>query len=144
MSSIKTIRDGLRQLNRFAGVLKTDPYGVGLTLSQSSALVDLERFESLRPLELARHLQLEKSSISRLVEVLASKHFILISDDPNDRRSKMLRLTDKGKETVKKIHRISDQIIKDVLKYVPEKEHVEISQAFEKIIEAFKALESRK
>lgn len=137
MLTITTIRDGLRQFNRFAGVLKTDPYGIGLTLSQSSALVDLERFESLKPLELARHLQLEKSSITRLVEVLASKHLISITADPKDKRSKTLRLTEKGKKAVKKIHQISDQTVKDVLKNIPEKEHAEIAQAFKRLSAAF-------
>jgi len=138
---VQTIRNGLRRFNRWAGVLKTDPYEIGLSLSQSSALVDIERSGKLKPQELAHLLNLDKSSVSRLIAVLESKNLIKVTNDSDDKRSKDLTLTTKGKEMVQKIHRISDQSVVEALNLLGEKDRTEIALAFEKLAHAVEQLE---
>jgi DNA-binding MarR family transcriptional regulator len=140
---IQIIRNGLRRFNRWAGVLKTDPYDIGLSLSQSSALVDIERHGTLKPQELAQLLNLDKSSVSRLIGVLDSKNLIKISDDLEDKRSKNLNLTANGKEMVRKIHKVSNRSVVEALDLLNEKERLEIARAFEKLAQAVEQLEKK-
>src|SRR5689334_17863309 len=95
---VQIVRESLRRFNRRAGVLKSDPYGIDLSLSQSSALVDIARFGALRPNDLVRLLNLEKSSISRLITVLEDKGLVTADEDPHDGRSKLLKLTKAGRK----------------------------------------------
>jgi DNA-binding MarR family transcriptional regulator len=130
---IELIRESLRRFNRRAGVLQSDPYGVGLTLSQASALVDIGRFGQLKPNDLARLLRLDKSSVSRMLTVLEDKKLIATNDDPADRRSKNLTLTITGKKTVRVINEISDKTVSDILGLVSIHDQREIVDAFEKL-----------
>lgn len=108
---IRIIRESLRTFNRWAGVLKSDPYGLGLSLSQASALVDIDRSVSLRPHELVARLNLEKSSISRLMNVLIKKSLIVAKSHKGDGRGKILCLTKRGQQVVEIINHFSDESI---------------------------------
>ncbi|MGE0633590.1 MAG: MarR family winged helix-turn-helix transcriptional regulator [Pseudobdellovibrionaceae bacterium] len=133
---IKQVRDALRVFNREAGVLKADPYGIGLPLSQASALIDIERFGSLRPNDLVQLLKLEKSSVSRLISVLEDKDFIAISDDKKDRRSKTLSLTNKGRRAVQTINEASNNLVARTLELLSAQEQKEIVDALAKMARA--------
>jgi DNA-binding MarR family transcriptional regulator len=139
---IKVVRDGLRKFNRRAGVLKSDPYGIGLTLSQSSALIDIERFGTVKANDLVRLLHLEKSSVSRLVMVLQERGLVKISDDPSDGRSKVLSLTKAGEKAVNVINEASNLSIQEAFSKMDTKTKQEVSFAFEKLIKAIGDLES--
>ncbi len=130
---IKVVRDALRQFNRRAGVLKSDPYGVGLSLSQCSALIDIDRIENLKANDLVALLHLEKSSVSRLIAVLKNKKLIQIVNDPLDKRSKILGLTKRGEHVVEKINAISNQSVKEALEAFDQTDKIMIASAFEKL-----------
>lgn len=136
---VELIREALRRFNRKAGVLKSDPYGIGLSLSQASAIVDIEKNERLKPNDLVKLLNLEKSSISRLVAVLEKLNLIKIESDPNDGRSKILTLTQSGKKSAQIINRISDQSVTDVLKKLESRELQDVLRGFEKLIQVLEA-----
>jgi DNA-binding MarR family transcriptional regulator len=127
---IKMIRDGLRRFNRRAGVLKTDPYAVGLSLSQSSALVDLGRLGPLTPGQLTKLLQLEKSSVSRLLDVLAAKAFIKFQRASGDGRSKNIVLTALGEKTAERINAISNNSVQEILQGLCASEQEQLAKAF--------------
>lgn len=128
---IAAIRETLRKFNRRAGVLKSDPYGVGLSLSQSSALVDIGRFGRLKSNDLVRLLRLDKSSVSRMVDVLVEKKLVAVADDPTDGRSKFLTLTTSGKKTVLTINKLSDKAVTDVLTHLDLKTQRALALAFQ-------------
>lgn len=130
---VAAIREALRKFNRRAGVLKSDPYGIGLSLSQSSALVDIGRFGRLKSNDLVRLLRLDKSSVSRMVDVLIEKKLISVSDDSADGRSKILTLTASGKKVVLTINDLSDKSVTDVLKNLDLKDQRALAVAFESL-----------
>jgi DNA-binding MarR family transcriptional regulator len=139
--TIPAIREGLRRFNRRAGVLKADPYGLDLSLSQSSALVDIERFKSITPKHLASLLHLEKSSVSRLLAVLAKKKLVQIKMHSTDRRSKTLTLTPLGKKAVRTIHHASNRSVAELLQAMPLKEQSQISTAFRLILKTMNEID---
>lgn len=115
LKGTEIFREALRVINRRAGVLKSDPYEIGLSLTQGSALVDIGRYGPLKPNDLVRLLHLEKSSVSRLLKGLGDKGFILIGDNKGDGRSKMISLTRSGQKAVEAINRQSNALVSQIL-----------------------------
>lgn len=140
---VEAVRTGLRKFNRWAGVLNPDPYNLGLSLSQASALVDLERFGSLRPAMLAMLLKLDRSSVSRLISKLSNDGLISIKGSDHDRRVKDIRLTAKGAKALHKINKASNDSVIQVFKFLSNDDRDEIVQAFGKLAAAVELAEKK-
>jgi DNA-binding MarR family transcriptional regulator len=128
---IEVVRNGLRKFNRKAGVLKSDPYGIGLSLSHCSALIDIERNGTMKPSELTSRLLLDKSTVSRLLNNLQIKGLIQVSSDNEDGRGKMLSITSKGKKMVEIINDVSNRSVKDLFEKLSKQERKTVVNAFE-------------
>lgn len=133
---VSAIREAMRRFNRRVGVLKSDPYGIGLSLSQASALVDIERYGPLRSNDLVRLLNLERSSISRLVAVLEHKALVRITNHPSDGRAKVLQLTRAGERSVAIINGMMDRTIADALRHLDSLDQKEVVRALAKLADA--------
>lgn len=141
-TQIEVVRNGLRLFNRKAGVLKSDPYGIGLPLSHCSALIDINRNNSLKPSELTSLLLLDKSTISRILINLESKELIKILTDNKDGRSKVLSLTSKGRKLVDIIDDVSNEKVRDVFQKLNQQERQAIAHAFNLILQTFESNET--
>jgi DNA-binding MarR family transcriptional regulator len=133
---IEIVRNGLRVFNRNAGVLKSDPYDLGLPLSHCSALIDIEKHRSLNPNKLATLLHLDKSSVSRMLINLKKKGLIDISPNPNDGRGKSLSLTNKGLKYVEKINDASNQYVINLFQEVTAQQRQVLVNAFQILSDA--------
>jgi DNA-binding MarR family transcriptional regulator len=142
--SIDTVRNGLRTLNRSAGVLKSDPYGIGLPLSHCSALIDIHRNESLKPNALTTLLHLDKSTVSRILLNLAAKNLIKVSSDSQDGRGKVITLTSKGYKLVDIINEVSNISIQNIFEKLTAQERQTVTQAFGLITRALESEKSQK
>jgi DNA-binding MarR family transcriptional regulator len=140
---VETIRTGLRKFNRWARVLSPDPYELGLSLSQSGALVDLQRFGDLRPANLAKLLKLDRSSVSRLIARLAGDKLITIENSDRDGRGKILRLAPKGITALEKINQKSNESVLKVFEFLSSSDQEAISKAFEKLAIAVEKAEEK-
>jgi DNA-binding MarR family transcriptional regulator len=67
-----------------------------LTMSQISALSTIQRHGSLRVGDLARHEQIGKSSVTRLVATLVETNYLERTVDPEDGRSFVVAITAHG------------------------------------------------
>lgn len=88
------------ELVRAAGLLQAGDRsipGESVSMSQGFALHELDVPDPLTQRELAERLQLEKSTVSRLVGDLERKELIVRERDPGNRRYYRLRLTDGGR-----------------------------------------------
>jgi DNA-binding MarR family transcriptional regulator len=141
-TQIEVVRNGLRLFNRKAGVLKSDPYGIGLPLSHCSALIDINRKNSLKPSELTSLLLLDKSTISRILINLESKDLIKILTDDKDGRSKVLSLTSKGRKLVDIIDDVSNETVRDVFQKLNLQERQAVAHAFNLILQTFESNET--
>jgi DNA-binding MarR family transcriptional regulator len=68
---------------------------LGLRVSQANILVAVARLREARPTEVCRRLRIEKSTLSRDVEVLKARGW-LESDPPAGGRNQVLRITAAG------------------------------------------------
>jgi len=84
-----------------------DKVGAAYGLSQATGLpvLVISRFgePGVRPGVLAEALGLEASSLVRVVDQLIEAGLIERHDDPNDRRAKILRLTEEGEKTAQRM-----------------------------------------
>ncbi len=78
----------------------------GLTQAIAWPIVAISRLgDGVRPGVIADAVGIEPSSVVRLIDQLVASGLIERRDDVNDRRAKLLFLTDEGKKRVKKIEK---------------------------------------
>lgn len=93
------LHDLLTELVRYAGLLHPDrPAGHAVPLTQVFALHELDTDTSLSQRDLAERLQLEKSTVSRLVADMAQGGLLVRERDPANRRYYRLQITERGRD----------------------------------------------
>jgi DNA-binding MarR family transcriptional regulator len=78
---------------------------IGLSHSQVGMLFMIHHRKDANVKQIAEHLGVTKSAITQLLDPLASKVFIERQNDPDDRRIVRFKLTEKGRKTLKEIHK---------------------------------------
>jgi DNA-binding MarR family transcriptional regulator len=77
---------------------ETTPCGQPIPVSEAHALGELARAGTLGQLELGQRLNLQKSTVSRLVAQLLARGWVQREADQNDGRASLLRLTASGRQ----------------------------------------------
>ena len=70
----------------------------GFSLSHMAAMLQVQRCGSCAVTELASHLGVTNAATSQLLDRLVEHGFVLREENPDDRRAKRIKLTDKGKQ----------------------------------------------
>ena len=91
------------------------PCGQPISVSEAHALMELERERGLRQQDLAVRLNLEKSTVSRLVKKLESRGWIARTTDPADTRAFILRLTEAGHRNGQRIQQARTETFERLL-----------------------------
>jgi len=73
----------------------------GLSMPQFSILMQLHHKGACGMSEISERYEVTPAAASQLVDKLVQNGFIIREEDPNDRRAKLLNLTDKGRELIK-------------------------------------------
>jgi DNA-binding MarR family transcriptional regulator len=102
------LRDLLRHLIRVGGLLEPErsPHehgGLKVSMSEVFALGELSEVEAMSQQDLADHLGLEKSTVSRLAAGMESRGWISRERDPSNRRFYRLALTSTGREAASRV-----------------------------------------
>ncbi|GEM_PF-688405 len=96
--------------------------------------------ESVTMSELAREMQIAKSQLTVIVDKLIAKRFVVREDDPSDRRTTRIRLSDQGRSFMDQNGKIAINIIKNFISDLSGDELGELSDAidmFNKVIDKF-------
>lgn len=102
-SQIEKVRDSSRRVVRELGFMKPTVGATGLPISAVHALIEIGGRESLTAAALGDVLNLEKSSVSRMLRKLVEAGEIEERENPDDARSKILSLTDRGRGMLERI-----------------------------------------
>jgi len=115
------LRNVLQPLIRQLGLLNQaqTPCGFSMSLSQVFALQELEK-QTLTVTDLAIKLDLERSTVSRLIDDLVKGDFVSRAQNPHNRREVILSLTDKGWNTIDQVREKSVTFIEQILKRMTE------------------------
>lgn len=87
---------------------RLDPHGV--TVAQWPVLSSLYSGKSQTPAELAAHIGLNRSAITRLLDRLEKKGFVERQSSAHDGRSYSIRLTESGRGIVPKLAELSQAV----------------------------------
>ena len=112
---VSDIRTASRDLVRQFGLMNQTVAGTDLTLSSAHAIIEIGRAGQLSSRELSQKLQLEKSTVSRLVKSLVARGELQELRSSNDLRVKLLSLTRQGKKTLGNIDRYAEAQVSTAL-----------------------------
>ena len=77
---------------------------------------------------------LSKAHISKSVDNLRAKGFVILTEDKNDRRKRHIELTEKAVEAAKDMLEVHNECRQIVMRYVTDDEKVVMNQVMEKMI----------
>ena len=120
-SLISQIRSSSRDLVRQLGLLNNRFIEIG-SVSQCHTLVELNTQGMMNLKQLSTVLNLEKSTTSRLVAQLCDEGLCKLNFDTNDRRNKLISLTDKGKLFADQIDHEAKLQVEEALNVMSEEE----------------------
>ncbi|XEC95228.1 MarR family winged helix-turn-helix transcriptional regulator [Paenibacillus tarimensis] len=131
VSSLLELRGYVQLFIKRFGLLEqtVTPCGYSLSLSQVFALQELEK-ATLTLTELAEKLQLERSSVSRLVDQLVKGGFVHREPNEQNRREVKLSLSDKGERSIINVREQSIRYYSTLLDEVSEEERRQVVAGF--------------
>ena len=114
----------------------------GLSMPQFGILMQVHHRSNCAIGNISEHFDITNAAASQLVEKLVQSGLIQREEDPNDRRAKLLNLTDKGKQFIQQgieaRHRWVDQLTG---KLTPE-ERLQVAEALQIMTQAAQELEA--
>jgi DNA-binding MarR family transcriptional regulator len=114
----------------------------GLSMPQFSVLMQLHHKGACGMSEISERFEVTPAAASQLVDKLVQNGFIVREEDPNDRRAKLLDLTDKGRELLEQgfqeRYRWADQLAGKLTA----EERVQVSEALNIMTRAAEELEA--
>jgi DNA-binding MarR family transcriptional regulator len=135
------IQEALVNFVRAFGLHQPDrtPCGQPMTASEAHALTELGRDGPLRQIALGRRLRLEKSTISRLVSLLAERGWLERIPSSEDGRGVLLSLTDEGRKTAAAITDARFKKFAALLESIPADRRTDVLAALHTLTEALDA-----
>jgi DNA-binding MarR family transcriptional regulator len=118
---------------------ETTPCGKPLSVAEAYALQELRRDASFAQGELAERLNLEKSTISRLVAQLEGRGWVLRQRSPEDGRVQLLSLTDAGTAIADNVATARREKFARVLEALPTDARDDVIAALQTLVEAIRA-----
>ncbi|MBT6177611.1 MAG: MarR family transcriptional regulator [Deltaproteobacteria bacterium] len=138
-SQTEELRRTVQLFVRHLGLLdvRRTPCGHPLSVAQAHALMFLRAQppEEAPPSQqvLADHLQLNKSTVTRLLRQLKSRHLVQLETCPADKRAKRIHLTEQGRQTAANVNRTSQELFGAVLSNLPEASREGVIQAVQEL-----------
>lgn len=135
--SSQRLRENIRILVRKLGLLEKDEAVCsGLSLTQCHVIVEVGRKKHMSVNELAELLNLDKSTVSRVVDQLVKNDFLLRRAHTEDRRYIMLELTLQGEELFQQTEERMEAYYDGVLDCLPEIKRQQVIESLELLGEA--------
>jgi DNA-binding MarR family transcriptional regulator len=105
-----------------------------ITIDQCLVLIILEQNNSFSQIEIAALIFKDAASITRIIELMVNKGYLLRTINTNDRRKFSLEITKKGKETIKLLMPVIQENRNMALKGLSKKELEQLDVLLQKII----------
>lgn len=141
-SQTEELRGAVQVFVRHLGLLdvRRTPCGQPLSVAQAHALMFLKarKPEEAPPTQqvLADYLRLNKSTVTRLLRQLKSRHLVHLETCPSDKRAKRIHLTEQGLQTAANVDRTSQDLFGAVLSNLPEDSREGVIQAVQELTRA--------
>ena len=107
--------------------------GIRITSEQWSVLKKINEKEGINQKEIAEFTSKDPASVTRMLDTLENKRYVIRKITQNDRRTCALFLTDRGKKIVEKAMPVSEKVLTRGLEGVTEEELKEAQKILDKI-----------
>jgi DNA-binding MarR family transcriptional regulator/GNAT superfamily N-acetyltransferase len=115
---VSRIRSASRRFVREHGFLSRTLAGTDLSPSAVHAILEIGFNDGLTAKDLSERLNLEKSTVSRLLKSLEIGGELRSTTDQKDRRAQILSLTEKGRTTFRQASDFADQLVRGALPFL--------------------------
>lgn len=112
------------------------PCGARVAVSEAHALTVLSESGAISQVDLGQHLNLTKSTISRLVDQLEQRGWAARHSGPDDARCRLVKLTTEGRATADHVAQLRSERMTRLLDRIPEDERPAILAALDALVEA--------
>lgn len=113
-----------------------------LSMPQFSILMQLHHKGAFGMSEVSERFEITAAAASQLVDKLVQNGFVQREEDPKDRRAKLLNLTDKGRELLRRGGQERYHWVDDLAGKLSAAERAKVSEALELMTKAVKELEA--
>jgi len=127
IAEIDRVRDASRRMVRSLGFMKPTLAGTTLSPSAVHALIEIGGARALTASDLARSLQLEKSSVSRMIRKLVAGGEVAEAASAEDGRAKLLSLTAQGRRTLARINAFAEERVGRALERLTARERQSVA-----------------
>lgn len=114
-NEITSIRSFNRNYTKLLGILNKKVLDTPLSWTEGRIILEIYFNQDKTPIEVANHLNLDKSYTSRILKRFEKNELLYKSPSSTDLRSKKINLTTKGTKLAQQLDERSDQQIKDLL-----------------------------
>jgi DNA-binding MarR family transcriptional regulator len=115
----------------------------GLSMHQVSLMMQLNYRGACGMSEISERFSVTPAAASQLVDKLVQSGYIQREEDPNDRRAKLLNLTDKGRDVIQQGFEERYRWVDELTEMLTEDERVQISEALDIMTRAAQDLEAQ-
>ena len=135
MNDSREFRELIRMIERKLGMLnkENNECCCSVTLAQCHALVEIGRHENISINELAKIINLDKSTMSRTVDNLVKKNYALKLKMEDDKRGIKIKLTDEGIRVFNNIEYKMNNKFEMIFEKIPEEKR-------DKVLDSMKVL----
>jgi DNA-binding MarR family transcriptional regulator len=106
------------------------------------AIMIIGKAEKITPTTLSKFLNMEKGSLTTLIDSLEEKMFVVRSSDPNDRRKVLLSLTSEGIDYMKTFNEQSQRGLSLMVANLDENEIDQMHDSLKILVEILKKIAS--
>lgn len=135
---VQQFQEQLMQFIRGLGLHRADatPCKYPVSMAEACAMVELMHHEPISQRDLSQALNLEKSTVSRLVVDLEQRGWVMRERSGDDARMQLLRRTDAGQDASEEIVQARNQRFGALLERVPSAQREHVVAAVSILVEA--------
>ncbi|MBP2627583.1 MAG: transcriptional regulator, MarR family [Firmicutes bacterium] len=139
LNQTQLLRENLRILVRKLGVLERGEASCcGMTLSQSYTIVEIGRAGAMSANQLTEILGVDKSTVSKSIDKLVNNGILVRSSDPEDRRSVILCLSNKGQLAFEEVEKRAIAYFGEVVADIPDDKREQIVESLQYLVKVLK------
>lgn len=134
---IQQFRRSLRKFERDAALnSRSNPRTAGLSVVQCHTVINLGELKQTTIGQMAEHMGVDKSTLSRTVDSLVRLGLVERETDPEDRRFMRIFLSEKGEKICRDLNEVNNRYLEEVFAKIPKEEQENVLYYFDMFVRA--------
>lgn len=113
-----------------------------LSKNQPGVITIIGLVKEVMPSTIGTYVGMDRSSLSRMVDSLEAKGFVLRKNDPEDRRKVLISLTEKGERCYELLNEISEAMAAELLSLGDKQDFRDFEKSLETMLRVLRKIDS--